>query len=131
MRQIFKAFFEQHQWILQESRTQCTMYVSDGKKRFARVKKHFLTVIDCHTKGCIYEFLGSVWTFILTTVPLLICLDFWKMDFEKWISTNSIFGLFWIWFYCLCSLQKSSSSKSIFRIPFFKNQVQINRGSVP
>jgi hypothetical protein len=33
-------------------------------------------------------------------------------------------------FYCLCSLQKSSSSKLIFTTWFFKNQVQINRGTV-
>ena len=31
-------------------------------------------------------------------LPFWSALDFWKMDFEKWISTNSIFGLFQTWF---------------------------------
>ena len=62
--------------------------------------------------------------------------DFWKMDFKKWTSTKSIFGLFRTWILQATQAvkikfekdQKCISSKSIFRNPFFKKQVQINRG---
>ena len=57
--------------------------------------------------------------------PFLSVIDFWKIEFEKPSSTNWIFLVYFeLDFYCLCSLQKSSSKK-IFQTWFFENQVQI------
>ena len=68
------------------------------------------------------------------TLPLLIFT--WFLKFRKTEFMNSIFGLFRTWILQAKEAvkikfkidQKWSLSKSIFRNPFFKNQVQINRG---
>ena len=62
------------------------------------------------------------------TLPLLICTWFLKNQVGR------VFVYFKLDFYCLCRLKKlslkSSSCTLIFHTWFFKNQVQINRGSV-
>ena len=71
---------------------------------------------------------------LMAHCPCWSALDFWKMEFEKWIWTISNFSLFWtgdtgskIKFQID---QKWSKRKSIFQNPFFKNLVQINWGTV-
>ena len=65
-------------------------------------------------------------------------LDFWKIIWKNQVRQTGFLVYFELDFYCLCSLQKSSSklifagqksslSNLIFTTWFFKNQVQINR----
>ena len=71
--------------------------------------------------------------------PVDLHLIFEKWISKKWISTNSIFGLFRTWILQATQAvkikcekdQKTSSSKSIYRNPILKNKAQINRGWVP
>ena len=62
----------------------------------------------------------GVWTIDLNS--LLLC---------TWFLKNWVWKIKWdeLDFYCLCSLQNSSSSSWNLQTRFFKNQVQINRGS--
>ena len=89
-----------------------------------------------------------LWQIVLRIVQFVIkesqCSVDMHLIFEKWISTNSILGLFQTW---LCRLHRHGSknqignrpkidffdihfSKSILLNPFIKNQVHIKRGNV-